>query len=155
VPGLAANGRTLAETTMPRSDQPRARPAEGASERPPRRQAGVLAGGPGRDSQAPLVVPDDQAFARVIAALDSAVDDESLRRADLERLTTGAASMVLALERERLRAKRRGTAALLDAAREPGAAQEASSLRRRELELTGKIRELRRRIALARHRSTR
>ena len=68
--------------------------------------------------------------------------DRSPSQQEIHDLYTDACAVVLALETERLRVKRRMTAAALDSAEDPDAAREAAALAARGDELVGELASL-------------
>ena len=70
--------------------------------------------------------------------------DASPSQKEINDLYTDGCAVVLALETERLRIKRRMTAAVLDAADDPDAAREAAMLAVRADELIGELANLKR-----------
>jgi hypothetical protein len=86
----------------------------------------------------------------VLQALE-AVSSES-DRSEVEELMTLGAAIVLHLEREQVRAKRRGRAALVRAETDASAAREAREMSASEARLAREIAALRRLMARARRR---
>ncbi|HEV2062225.1 MAG TPA: hypothetical protein VGR12_05175 [Solirubrobacteraceae bacterium] len=117
------------------------------------RHAGLLTSPHAGHGVLPDPAPVDRM--RLVASLERcAAGDREMcaHRASAEALVTDAAALVLLLERERLTAKRRRTAALLDSAWEPAAVDEAARLGADELELQRQIDELRELMASVRRR---
>jgi hypothetical protein len=94
-------------------------------------------------------------LARTLQSLHAAVaEDAPADRTVIERLLTDGAALVLALERELLRVKRRGLAALLDAAFDPAAAAEADHLALDQERLRARIAFVRGDLSALRTRAT-